>query len=157
MGKCGKHFIEKIYYKFVFDKDNNTTNGNFEFITTNPKSISYIRTTKETDSTFQNEYPLRTYFISVLEINKSRFNDLEPVRFKKVSIDETDTNSYLTFESINNAGTIFTPDSIEHCTVTGATGRFLGATKAKVTYSTDKSNPLIKYRVVKVTGYRPKC
>ena len=157
MGKCGEKFVEKVYYKFIFDKNNNTVNGNFEFINTTPKSISYIRTTKETDKTFKKEYPLRTYFINVLEIKKSKFSNLEPVRFKKVSINETDTNSYLTFESMNNEGTIFTPDSIENCVVTGANGRFLGATNAKVTYSTDKTNPLIKYRVVKVTGYRPKC
>jgi hypothetical protein len=157
MGKCGEKFSEKVYYKFIFDKNNNTTNGNFEFVNTTPKSISYIRTTKETDKTFKKEYPLRTYFINVLEIKKSKLNNSEPVRFKKVSINETDTNSYLTFESINNEGTIFTPDSTEDCTVTGATGRFLGATKAKVIYSTDKTNPLIKYREVIVTGYRPKC
>jgi hypothetical protein len=158
MGKCGKKFKEKIYVVFK-TKDGKFQNGtDVELITKPglPISFSNLRLLNLSDKTFTKEFPKKNMFVSRYQIKQ--YNSPSVFFSTNYQIYEEDTNSTLLFTALDIFKSILfiRPDGKYTATVTGATGRFEGATKIVYNIYTDIKTKEIQFTYT-VTGYRPKC
>jgi hypothetical protein len=156
---CGKEFKEKFYDfgKIVDGKVQNATNVDIVTIPNTPISSSNLRLYNLSNKTFTKEYPNRNLFYTRYQVEQYN-SDLVLI-----------TTNYQVYEKNTNSSILFTIIEIEDSiipsrqdgkytgTVTGASGRFEGATKVVLSIVTDPKDSTIKYRTYTVTGYRPKC
>jgi hypothetical protein len=155
---CGKKFKEKFYYaiKVKDDKLQNGTEVDIVTIPNIPIANSILRLYNLSDKTFTIEYPKRNLFTQRYKIKQ--YNSESAFTSTNYQVYEEDTNSYILFTQIiiNDSNIPVKPDGKYTSTVTGATGRFEGATKVFWTQYTDPKDKTL-YRTFTVTGYRPNC
>jgi hypothetical protein len=155
---CGKKFKEKFYIVIKI-KDGKLQNGrDVELVTIPniPTSSSNLRLLNLVDKTFTKEYPNRTFFLQRYQVKQ--YNSESVLLSTNYQVYEEDTNSTLLFTllTIDDAIIPIRPDGNFIGTVTGATGRFEGATKVLINNTTDPKTKEKKLTFT-VTGYRPKC
>ncbi len=155
---CGKKFKEKFYNvtKFKDGKIQSETIVDIVTIPNIPIAYSDLRLMKLVDKTFTKEYPKRNFFFTRNQVKQ--YNSESALNSINYQVYEEDTNSTLLFTTIDILNSIapFRPDGKYTGTITGATGRFEGATKLVWTLYTDPKTKE-KQRTYTVTGYRPKC
>jgi hypothetical protein len=158
MGK-GKYFEEKIYFCLNYVNEQ-LANGTVNTIVTEPSTNSSIITTKETDKKF---------LVEILNSNVTIFNYVTSQRFGGVGlggpvlsnleyrVNEPQTNSFVSFiASYNYLEGTYRPEYTLKLTITGAKGRFEGATGAILVHSTKVSDSALFYNVVTISGFRKK-
>lgn len=155
MGK--KKFVEKVYYKVVIDSVKlQLVNGNGTVLVTKPETQSYILTTKETGSKFLKEKPdtVVTEIIYITPENPSAIGSSNIWNYE-IRCDEKDSFlSYIGTEVLPG-GTQITPESKFEATVSGASGRFKGATKVKsIIQTTVEGDIITRTHNVTITGHR---
>jgi hypothetical protein len=155
---CGKKFKEK-FYNVTKIKDGKVQNATLVDIVTIPNipvAISDLRLLNLVDKTFTKEYPKRHLFFTRNQVKQ--YNSESALNSINYQVYEEDTNSTLLFTTIDINDSIIPnrPDGKYTGTITGATGRFEGATKLVYNLYTDPKTKE-KQRTYTVTGYRPKC
>jgi|688.fasta_scaffold370925_2 hypothetical protein len=150
---CGKKFKEKFYSG---GKIQDRTLVDIVTIPNIPISISNLRLSNLSDKTFTKKYSKRNIFVQRYQVKQ--YNSESVLISTNYQVYEEDTNSTLLFTGIiiEDSTIVLRPDGKYTGTVTGATGRFEGATKVLWEVYTD---PKTKERQLTwtVTGYRPKC
>jgi hypothetical protein len=157
--KCGEKFVEKCYSVVVKD---NVPNGTIVGIVTIPNipiTESNLKLFYLTDKTFTKEFPKKTFFIQKYQVKQ--YNSTSIFTSTNYQIYEEDTDSIITFVR-NDINDTFIPtrkDGKYNCAVTGASGKFVGATKVIQTIYTDTKDTTkyTQYTTFKISGYRPKC
>jgi hypothetical protein len=159
MGK-GKYFEEKIYFKLNYVNEQ-LANGTVNTILTEPSTNSSIITTIETGKNFLVEIP---------NTNVTIFNYVTSRRFGlsvglggpvlsnlEYRFNEPETNSFVSFiASYNYLEGTYRPDYTLKFTITGAKGRFEGATGAIIVHSTALADSALFYNAVTISGFRKK-
>ena len=158
MGK-GKYFEEKIYFCLNYVNEQ-LANGTVNTIVTEPSTNSSIITTKETGKDFLVEIPNTnvTIFNYVTSQRFGGFGLGGPVLSNlEYRVNEPQTNSFVSFiASYNYLEGTYRPDYKLKLTITGAKGRFEGATDATIIHSTALANSALFYNVVIISGFRKK-
>jgi hypothetical protein len=155
---CGKKFKEKFYdvIKIKDGKVQNATDVDLVTIPNIPVAGSNLRLFNLSDKTFTKEYSNRKLFLQRYQVKQ--YNSESFLISTNFQIYEKDTNSTLLFTTIDilNSFIYIIPDGKYTGTITGATGRFEGATKLVwEVYTHPKTKE--KQITYTVTGYRPKC
>jgi len=152
-----KKFVEKVYFKVVTDViKKKVVNGNVTVITTIPETRSVIFTTKETGHKFLKE-KLDTTVTNILykTIQNSSVIGSPFIANYQTNINEKDSFVCYIGTEIIPGETILPGEFVSHSVVTGANGRFEGATEVKTIIKTNvNGNIKTDTHNVTVTGYR---
>ena len=155
MGK--KKFVEKVYYKVVIDSVKlQVVNGNGTVLVTIPESQSFILTTKETGHKYLKEKPDTTVTDIAYITTENPSTIGSPIIYNlQTNIKEKDSFVSFIGTDVGPGGTQYPPKIELDSVVTGASGRFKGATKAKyIIRTTIEGNIITRTFDVSVIGYR---
>jgi hypothetical protein len=154
MGK--KKFVEKVYFKVVYD-GTNVLNGNGNLLVTFPQTQSFILTTKETGSKFLKEKPDTVVTDIVYRTPENPSTIGSPIIINlQTNIKEKDSFVSIIGTDVFPGGSQNPPKIELDSVVTGASGRFKGATKAKYIIRTTaiEGNIITRTFDVTISGHR---
>lgn len=158
MGKCGEKFMEK-FYNVIKVKNGEIINGSVVDIVTIPNipvSGSDLRLYNLVDKTFTKVFKKRNLLIQRYQVKQP--NSTSFFVFTNNQMYDSDTDSSISFTGSYNADKFIyiRPDGNYKMNITGANGKFEGATKLNLNIFTD-TKTFEKQLTFTVTGYRPKC
>ena len=159
MPHSGKKFSEKVFFKVVVNTDTKQiVNGNGHVLVTVPESQSIIVTTNETGHKYLTEKPDTTVTNIVYNLPENASVTGSPIILNhQTNIKEKDSFVSFIGTDILPGGTQIIPTTPVYSVVTGASGRFEGATTAKsIGVITIDGNILTMTQEIIITGYRNK-
>jgi hypothetical protein len=155
---CGKKFKEK-FYNVIKVKNGEIINGTIVDIVTIPNipiSNSDFRLYSLVDKTFTKDFPNQNLLIQRYNIKQPNSTSFFVNTINQMYDADTDSTISFTGTYIADKFIYIRPDGNYKMNITGANGKFEGATKLNLNIFTD-TKTFEKQLTFTVTGYRPKC